>query len=204
MPVAGRQPSWVRFGEHGGHHRGRRAGQASTGVARERGRATCLLVTEPGVGDRVTKGPGVVLGAPPRSRAREGDHKPREHARYRDASDKCRVPRWAGGQSSRRIVPTKVGHQGPRDPREGRRPPGRASAGRRQGRDFELTNPDNSTPVDRGRAAAALREEPDASIAHVRVCGGAGWVTTGSTRQPTANSLRSCVARLLGAAHRGR
>jgi hypothetical protein len=28
-------------------------------------------------------------------------------------------------------------------------------------------------------------EEPDESITHVRVCGGAGWVTTGSTRKPT-------------------
>ena len=28
-------------------------------------------------------------------------------------------------------------------------------------------------------------EEPDESIAHVRVCGGAGWVTTGSTRKRT-------------------
>jgi hypothetical protein len=37
-------------------------------------------------------------------------------------------------------------------------------------------------------------EEPDALIAHVRVCGGAGWVTIGSTRKPTPNSVRSCVA----------
>ena len=27
-------------------------------------------------------------------------------------------------------------------------------------------------------------EEPDELIAHVRVCGGAGWVTIGSTRKP--------------------
>ena len=31
-------------------------------------------------------------------------------------------------------------------------------------------------------------EEPDELIAHVRVCGGAGWVTIGSTRKPTAHS----------------
>jgi len=30
-------------------------------------------------------------------------------------------------------------------------------------------------------------EEPDAFIAHVRSCGAAGWVTTGSTRQATAS-----------------
>ena len=43
-----------------------------------------------------------------------------------------------------------------------------------------------------------VTEEPDAFIAHVRVCGGAGWVTTGSTRKPTTNSLRSCVASAIG------
>ena len=32
-------------------------------------------------------------------------------------------------------------------------------------------------------------EEPDAFIAHVRVCGGAGWVTTGSTRKLTGKKL---------------
>ena len=37
-------------------------------------------------------------------------------------------------------------------------------------------------------------EEPDELIAHVRVCGGAGWVTTGSTRKPTPTSLRSYLA----------
>ena len=39
-------------------------------------------------------------------------------------------------------------------------------------------------------------EEPDAFIAHVRVCGGAGWVTTGSTRKRTASSFGSAVLRL--------
>ena len=41
------------------------------------------------------------------------------------------------------------------------------------------------------RADTLVTEEPDALIAHVRVCGGAGWVTTGSTRKATASSLRS-------------
>jgi hypothetical protein len=30
-----------------------------------------------------------------------------------------------------------------------------------------------------------MPEEPDERIAHVRICGGAGWVTTGSTRKYT-------------------
>src|SRR5712691_2481850 len=43
-------------------------------------------------------------------------------------------------------------------------------------------------------AETLVTEEPDAFIAHVRVCGGAGWVTIGSTRKPTASSVRSCLA----------
>jgi len=43
-------------------------------------------------------------------------------------------------------------------------------------------------------AETLVTEEPDALIAHVRVCGGAGWVTTGSTRKPTANSVRCASA----------
>jgi hypothetical protein len=43
------------------------------------------------------------------------------------------------------------------------------------------------------RAETLVTEEPDALIAHVRVCGGAGWVTTGSTRKVTGKSVRSCV-----------
>jgi len=38
-------------------------------------------------------------------------------------------------------------------------------------------------------AETLVTEEPDAFIAHVRVGGGAGWVTTGSTRKPTAYSF---------------
>jgi hypothetical protein len=37
-------------------------------------------------------------------------------------------------------------------------------------------------------------EEPDELITHVRVCGGAGWVTIDSTRKPTPYSLCSYVA----------
>jgi hypothetical protein len=47
-------------GECQGHHRGLRAGHVAIGVARELGRATCLLNHSPGVGDRVTKGPGML------------------------------------------------------------------------------------------------------------------------------------------------
>jgi len=43
---------------------------------------------------------------------------------------------------------------------------------------------------DRLRRANLSVEEPDALITHVRVCGGAGWVTTGSTRHRIAARLR--------------
>ena len=56
--VAGRQQSWGRFGECAGHHRGLRAGHVSIGGTRELGRALWLLDAHPGLGDRVTKGPG--------------------------------------------------------------------------------------------------------------------------------------------------
>ena len=40
-----------------------------------------------------------------------------------------------------------------------------------------------STVMRQSGAETLVTEEPDAFIAHVRVCGGAGWVTTGSTRK---------------------
>jgi hypothetical protein len=46
-----------------------------------------------------------------------------------------------------------------------------------------------SKVMHQSRAGTLTPEEPDELIAHVRVCGGAGWVTTGSTRksQPIDN-----------------
>jgi hypothetical protein len=52
-----------------------------------------------------------------------------------------------------------------------------------------------------GRVATGMRqresiplvtEEPYERIAHVRVCGGAGWATTGSTRNRIAATLGCC------------
>jgi hypothetical protein len=48
----------------------------------------------------------------------------------------------------------------PKRPTGGKAPSGRASAGGRQGRDIELTNPEHGTPGDCGGVAAALSEEP--------------------------------------------
>ena len=49
-------------------------------------------------------------------------------------------------------------------------------------------------------ADALATEEPDALITHVRVCGGAGWVTIGSTRKPTPYSVRCAPASGRGSA----
>jgi RNA-directed DNA polymerase len=53
-----------------------------------------------------------------------------------------------------------------------------------------------SPVMPQSRAGTLAPEEPDAFIAHVRVCGGAGWVTTGSTRKRTAHSARFVAMRV--------
>ena len=55
-----------------------------------------------------------------------------------------------------------------------------------------------STVMRQSGTETLVTEEPYALIAHVRVCGGAGWVTTGSTRKPTAYRLRSFLAAAFG------
>jgi len=57
-----------------------------------------------------------------------------------------------------------------------------------------------STVMRQRGAKTLVTEEPYAFIVHVRVCGGVGWVTAGSTRKATANSLRSCLASAIGGA----
>src|SRR5215471_804693 len=46
-----------------------------------------------------------------------------------------------------------------------------------------------STVMRQSSAETLVTEEPYALIAHVRVCGGAGWVTTGSTRRRCRRTL---------------
>ncbi len=54
-----------------------------------------------------------------------------------------------------------------------------------------------SKVMHQSRAGTLAPEEPDELIAHVRVCGGAGWVTTGSTRKPTPTASARVSLRLL-------
>src|SRR5438309_2577371 len=55
-----------------------------------------------------------------------------------------------------------------------------------QNRPQHLIGMQGSKVMHQSHAGTLAPEEPDELIAHVRVCGGAGWVTTGSTRKPTA------------------
>ena|SRR5437868_3653690 len=57
-----------------------------------------------------------------------------------------------------------------------------------------------STVMRQSGAETLVTEEPDAFIAHVRVCGGAGWVTTGSTRSEPAADV--ATTRVLHVAQR--
>src|SRR5437764_11159368 len=159
---AGRPQSWVRHGECAGHHRGLRAGHGLTGGRRERGRATGLLDVEPGVGDRVTQGPGVVgalrPGHEPCGETTNGE----KHARYRGTSDKGRTPRGTGG--SRRGAsyrgrwgPEAQGTHGRTGDDEQRFPWARNT---RETVCSPIVSPDPPWPAP--RAAAALREEPSA------------------------------------------
>jgi len=63
------------------------------------------------------------------------------------------------------VAASRTGARGelrPKGPTGGKAPSGSAAAGRTQGRDVELTNPDHGRPVDGARAAAALPEDPEA------------------------------------------
>ena len=87
-------------GECAGHHRGLRAGQVFRGGTRERGSTTWSPRTTPGVGDRVTTGPGVTWGLHPGHEPDEDTTNAVKQARYREASDQRSDPRGAGGSLS--------------------------------------------------------------------------------------------------------
>jgi hypothetical protein len=61
-----------------------------------------------------------------------------------------------------------------------------------------------STVMRQRHAETLAPEEPDEFIAHVRVCGGGRVGNHRLYPEADANSLRSCLAAALGAAHRKR
>jgi len=143
----------------------------------------------PGVGDQVTKNPGVTGSFRLSTSLFE---RPRMMEASKVSGNERQVKNPEMGTLAAIVAhcTEESGEVRRKRPTGGKAPSGRAAAGRGQRRDFELTNPDHRGPGDWGArqvlagAAEALPEEQDALIAHVPVYGGAGWVTTGSTRQP--------------------
>ena len=101
----------------------------------------------PGMGDRVTKSPGVVWGRRPEHEPVWDSTNEPKRARYREASDKRSDLRWAVWQSERSRVPGKVGNGGPKAPLEGRQRRAARGAGQTDGRDVEITNRPTTTPA---------------------------------------------------------
>src|SRR5262249_29487419 len=86
------------------------------------------------------------------------------------------------------IERAEIGNSQPKAARASALPDRRRRAGRSSGYDTRerlwAHESCHHTPTGQCRRVAdALPEELDALIAHVRVCGRAGWVTTGSPRQ---------------------
>jgi len=184
---AGRQQSWVRYGKSPGHHRGLRAGHVFTGGTRERGRATGLLDDVPGVGDRVTKSPGGILGAFPEVPSPEGTPRTMEARKVSGSERQVKRPERGTVAVVASHSTGKRGEPRPKGPTGGKATSSRAFQWVRYTRETLcslIVSPDPHWTAP--GAAVALLEEPYAFIAHVRVCGGAGWVTIGSTRHVAA------------------
>ena len=98
-----------------------------------------------GLGDRATPGPGGVGELRPQPEPDGDTTNPPQQARYRGASDKCSASRGAAWQSSRNVVPVKVGKCSPSDPLEGRRRRAARGAARTDGRYLEITNRHSKT-----------------------------------------------------------
>jgi hypothetical protein len=107
------------------------------------------LTIIPGVGDRVTKGPGVpwsfLLATSP-----EGTPRTTEAGKVSGNERQVKDPETGRVAVVAAHSTGEGGEVRPKRPTGGKAPSGRASAGGRQGRDFELTNPDHGRPVDCG------------------------------------------------------
>jgi hypothetical protein len=115
----------------------------------------------PGRGDRGTKGPGVVWEFRPDDEPVRATTNGPKQARDRGASAQRRVPRGAERQSSRSLVPGKVGNSGPQDPLEGRRRRASRGAGQKDGRDLAITNRYTPTPAHGGAGRPRSRSRVD-------------------------------------------
>ena len=104
----------------------------------------------PGMGDRVTQSPGGPWSFRPGHEPCGDTTNPRKPARYRGGERQAQHPERGRAAVVAAPRTEEGGEVRPKRPTGGKAPSGRASAGRRQGRDFVLTNPDNSMPVDCG------------------------------------------------------
>ena len=103
----------------------------------------------PGMGDRVTKSPGVIWTLRPGYEPFGDTTNEGSRQGIGAASDKRSPLRWEVAVVAAHSTDER-GEVRPKRPTGGKAPSGRASAGRRQGRDIELTNPDHGRPVDCG------------------------------------------------------
>ena len=76
-----------------------RAGHGFRGGTRERGRATCLRVITPGLGDRATKGPGVIWGFLPDHEPERDTTNAREAGEVSGSERRAKRPERGRGQS---------------------------------------------------------------------------------------------------------
>jgi hypothetical protein len=221
--ASGRQPSRRRYGKWTGLHRGlRRAGQGVTGGTRALGRAPGLLVNTTGRrGGPGDQEPWRWQAAPRGQRTAGRDTKGGSRQGIGE-----RATRAATREGQRAVVAEHSTGEGgevrPKRPTRGKARPGRARDWEERREGLRACQPSEQDPGHRrgvaqlcasgrdGRAGYPDRyhgrdtEEPDAGMPHVRVCGGAGWVTAGSTRHRIAARLRFGLnVKSLGWAARG-
>ena len=116
----------------------------------------------PGKGDRVTTSPGVTggfhLATSPCGRPRT-----MEASKVSGNERQGKDPETGRAAVVAAHRTAEGGAVRPKRPTGGKAPSSRASAGRRQGRDFELTNPDHGRPVD-GGARVSLHGQPQLCV----------------------------------------
>jgi hypothetical protein len=105
----------------------------------------------------VTKSPGVPWGFRPGHEPSGDTTNTRKQARYWGGERQAKHPETGRVAVVAAHSTAEGGEVRPKRPTGGKAPSGRASAGRRQGRDIELTNPDHGRPVDctRGSSGSA-------------------------------------------------
>ena len=104
----------------------------------------------PGMGDRVTKSPGVAWGLAPGHEPCGDTTNERTAGKVSGNERHVKDPETGRGAVVAAQSTGEGGEVRPKRPTGGKAPSGRASAGGRQGRDIELTNPDHGRPVDGG------------------------------------------------------